>query len=99
MSTTNINIRTDSETKVHAQKIFTALGLDMTTAINLFLRQTIRMGDIPFILTTKPNQQKYIPEKPKENDKPLFGRGSMKGKMWMADDFDAPLDDFKKYME
>jgi hypothetical protein len=24
--------------------------------------------------------------------------GSMKGKMWMADDFDAPLDDFKEYM-
>lgn len=26
-------------------------------------------------------------------------RGCMKGKMWMADDFDAPLEDFKEYME
>jgi hypothetical protein len=25
--------------------------------------------------------------------------GCMKGKIWMADDFDAPLDDFKEYME
>ena len=25
--------------------------------------------------------------------------GSAKGKIWMADDFDAPLDDFKEYME
>ena len=24
--------------------------------------------------------------------------GCMKGKIWMADDFDAPLDDFKDYM-
>ncbi len=26
----------------------------------------------------------------------LFGQG--RGEMWMADDFDAPLDDFKEYM-
>jgi len=25
--------------------------------------------------------------------------GSMKGKVWMAEDFDAPLDDFREYME
>ena len=25
--------------------------------------------------------------------------GCMKGKMWMPDDFDAPLEDFKEYME
>ena len=25
-----------------------------------------------------------------------YKRGCMKGKMWMADDFDAPLDDFKE---
>jgi hypothetical protein len=28
-----------------------------------------------------------------------FGRDCMKGKMWMADDFDAPLEDMKEYME
>jgi hypothetical protein len=26
------------------------------------------------------------------------GFGSVKGEFWMADDFDAPLDDFKDYM-
>jgi len=26
-------------------------------------------------------------------------RGCMKGKMWMSDDFNAPLEDFKEYME
>jgi prevent-host-death family protein len=25
--------------------------------------------------------------------------GSARGKIWMAPDFDAPLDDFKEYME
>lgn len=30
--------------------------------------------------------------------KPLK-RGSAKGKVWMSDDFDEPLEDFKEYME
>jgi len=28
-----------------------------------------------------------------------YGRGCMKGKMWIADDFNAPLEDFREYME
>ena len=31
--------------------------------------------------------------------RPPFKFGSMSGKVWMADDFDAPLEDFKEYME
>lgn len=99
MQTTNINIRTDSETKVRAQKIFNTLGLDMTTAINLFLRQTIRMNDIPFILTTKTNNPEKLPEKLFNNENTLSGLGCMKGKMWMADDFNMPLEDFSEYMK
>ena len=29
--------------------------------------------------------------------RPPFEYGSMSGKIWMADDFDAPLEDFKEY--
>jgi len=68
MSSTNINIRTDSETKTRAQQIFASLGLDMTTAVNLFLRQTVRMNDIPFVITTKTVQ-------PKQITKLAYGRG------------------------
>ena len=31
--------------------------------------------------------------------RPPFEYGSMAEQIWMADDFDAPLDDFKEYME
>ena len=92
MPHTNINIRTDSEIKARAQQIFAVMGLDMTTAVNLFLRQTVRMNDIPFVLTAKTKQAKPAETLP-------FGRGCMKGKMWMAEDFDAPLEDFREYME
>lgn len=38
MSATNLNIRTDKEIKNQAEEIFNELGLNMTTAINMFLR-------------------------------------------------------------
>lgn len=51
MSATNLNIRTDSEIKNAAEKIFEELGLNMSSAVNIFLRQTIREKGIPFALT------------------------------------------------
>ena len=50
MATTNLNIRTDKEIKEAAEKIYFRLGLNMTTAINMFLRATIRESGIPFAL-------------------------------------------------
>ena len=50
MATTNLNIRTDKAIKDLAEAIFNELGLNMTTAINMFLRTTIRENGIPFDL-------------------------------------------------
>ena len=56
MESTNLNIRTDKEVKAAAEKIFEKLGLNMTTAVNIFLRQTIRENGIPFELKLTPNE-------------------------------------------
>ncbi len=45
---TNLNIRTDADIKASAEKIFEQLGLNMSTAVNIFLRQAIRQGGLPF---------------------------------------------------
>ena len=50
MATINLNIRTDKVVKEQAEEIFNALGLNMTTAINMFLRTAIREHGIPFDL-------------------------------------------------
>lgn len=50
MATTNLNIRTDKAIKEQAEKIFNELGLNMTTAVNMFLRTAIREHGIPFEL-------------------------------------------------
>lgn len=57
MTTTNLNIRTDTLIKEQAEEIFNELGLNMTTAINMFLRTAIREHGIPFELKLDvPNQ-------------------------------------------
>ncbi|MCL2873446.1 MAG: type II toxin-antitoxin system RelB/DinJ family antitoxin [Defluviitaleaceae bacterium] len=85
---TNINIRVDSDVKQRAQEVFSALGLDMTSAVNIFLRQAIRKNGIPFEL---------INEKKRYN-LPQFG--CLKDKIKETDDHDwfEPLEDFKEYM-
>ena len=50
MATTNLNIRTDKEIKEQAEAVFAELGLNMTTAVNIFLRTTVRERGIPFAL-------------------------------------------------
>ena len=50
MPSTNLNIRTEKEVKEKADQIYSELGLNMTTAINIFLRTAIREHGIPFSL-------------------------------------------------
>ena len=50
MRTTKLNIRTDKFTKEQAEKNFNKLGLNISTAINMFLIATIRENGIPFEL-------------------------------------------------
>jgi DNA-damage-inducible protein J len=48
-----VNIRIDDDLKNRADALFEELGLNMTTAFNMFVRQTVRQGGIPFEITTK----------------------------------------------
>ncbi|GHU32989.1 hypothetical protein AGMMS50256_24080 [Betaproteobacteria bacterium] len=90
MATTTINIRTDSDIKERAQTLFAQFGMDMTTAVNLFLRQTLREQTIPFAITLHGSGVSRTANVPKP--------GGWEGKIEMAEDFDAPLEDFKDYM-
>jgi len=48
MATTNLNIRIDTELKKQSEQIFNELGLNMSTALTVFLRQAVRSNGIPF---------------------------------------------------
>ena len=48
MATVPTQIRIDRDIKVQATTLFASLGLDMSCAVNLFLRQCVLRGGIPF---------------------------------------------------
>ena len=65
---TNLNIRVDSNLKKEAENLFKKLGLNMSSAINVFLAQSVREQAIPFeIYVEKPS--KKLTKALKEADK------------------------------
>lgn len=46
-----ISIRVDDSLKMQAEKLFTTLGMNFSTAINVFLHQAVRDNGIPFAIT------------------------------------------------
>lgn len=48
MATTNINVRVDNDLKTQAEALFADLGLNMSTAINMFLKSAVSHDGIPF---------------------------------------------------
>ena len=58
MAISNINVQVDQDIKSQAQNLFSTLGMDLTTAINVFLRSSIEYGGIPFEI----RHRRYNPE-------------------------------------
>lgn len=50
----NINFRTDDKVKSGFESLCNELGLPVSTALNIFMKQSLREGGIPFELTTDP---------------------------------------------
>jgi len=56
--TVNLSIRMDKGLKEQADSLFSELGMNMTTALTIFVRQSVRQGKIPFeISLNKPNAE------------------------------------------
>ena len=50
MTETRLNVRVDYSTKKQAEAVFTALGMNMSTGINIYLAQVARSRAIPFVI-------------------------------------------------
>ena len=58
MSTVNVTFRIDENLKADADELFSDLGLSLSAAFNMFLRQSLREQGIPFAVTRKePNAE------------------------------------------
>jgi addiction module RelB/DinJ family antitoxin len=88
MAATSINIYTDSELEARAQSVLADLGLDMSTAFNMFLTRVVNDKSVPTEIA-------------REIPKGKIPRSELCGCMevWLSDDFDEPLEEMREYME
>ena len=58
MAKVSTNVSLDADIKKEAQELFAELGMDLSTAINIFIRQALRQRSIPFEITADvPNEE------------------------------------------
>lgn len=58
MAKVSTNVSIDADIKKQAQELFSELGMDLSTAINIFIRQSLRQHSIPFEITADiPNEE------------------------------------------
>ena len=58
-NTSNISIRMDAQLKADAEALFESMGMNISTAFNIFVRQCLREERIPFVITADctPNER------------------------------------------
>jgi len=49
--TINVTIRLDRNVKEQAEEMFHSFGMNLSTAVNVFIRQALRLGKMPFIIS------------------------------------------------
>ncbi|MBQ9460832.1 MAG: type II toxin-antitoxin system RelB/DinJ family antitoxin [Clostridia bacterium] len=74
MAKVSTNISIDADVKKQAQELFAKLGMDLSTAVNIFLRQSIRSQSIPFAITAEiPNNVTFSAMESAENCSDVYG--------------------------
>jgi DNA-damage-inducible protein J len=74
MSTVNVTFRVDDELKKQADALFSDLGMSLSTAFNVFLRQSVRENQLPFAVTKNvPNEVTIAAMDAAEKDEDIYG--------------------------
>ena len=74
MKTVNVTFRVDEEIKKQADALFGDLGMSLSTAFNIFLRQSVREQGLPFVVSRHvPNAVTLEAMEAAENGEDLYG--------------------------
>ena len=58
MAKVSTNISLDADLKKASQELFSDLGMDLTTAVTVFIKQSLRVQGLPFTVTREnPNDE------------------------------------------
>lgn len=88
---TTLNIRVDETLKKQASELFADLGLDMSSAVNLFLRQAVLRDGIPFEIQRETPQTKMLAAM---TEMKMIENGQIAAKSY--DDVNKLFDDLEK---
>ena len=95
--TTNINIRMDKTLKEQAEILLSELGMNMTTAFNIFLRQTVRERGIPFQISAIVPARKALLAEGRQLMKSIQEDSARSGTVNMSmDDIDAEIAAYRR---
>jgi DNA-damage-inducible protein J len=86
-----VSARIDEATKQKFDRVCQAIGVSPSNAISMFVSSVINYNGIPFSAVAQPSK---LPKMTMAE-----AMGCMRGQFEITDDFDAPLEDFKEYME
>jgi len=86
-----VSTRIDETTKRQFDIICEIIGISPSNALSMLIKGVINHHGIPFAVVAP------LEKITKMSREAVFG--CMRGQFKMADDFDAPLEDFKEYME
>jgi len=92
-----IQIQIDDNDKTVADSLFKGYGLNTESAVKIFISTAIKQKSIPFSIGNFDQMGREEMERIRQRR--ISAKGSSKGKIWMSDDFDAPLEEMKEYME
>lgn len=74
MKSVNVTFRVDENLKAQADALFADLGMSLSTAFNIFLRQSVREQQIPFAISRNmPNAVTLAAMDSAENEEELYG--------------------------
>ena len=74
MKSVNVTFRVDEELKAQADQLFADLGMSLSTAFNIFLRQSVREQQIPFVISRNvPNAVTQAAMEAAENNEDMYG--------------------------
>lgn len=94
MSTSIIQFRVDDDLKNEAAAIYEKLGIDLSTAIRMFLKRSVMENGIPFPMTL---QRSYDPEKALDAVRKLNAEAQKSGSADLSlDDINAEIAKYRK---
>lgn len=102
MAHTNLNISVDTDLINKAQSFFGAMGIDVSTGLDMLLRKAIYQDEVSFDIKVNQSPVETLQDdsiyllKPDPSKKPEFG--CMSDCIVIPPEFYEPLEEMKEYM-